>query len=181
MAPLFQTPRLAVYPYQTQLARSVFDFLDLNDLAEGRAVRGDPEATALDMFLDWHGANTYRLISHVITTRKSGRETPFAVLGLSHTGYAGVGQVALLARHHHLFARPLAETCVLARKNIEAVARRRGLTRLEARSWAGHPSGGRLLETIGFALETQMPGFGDGEIFEQYGLQIPTTSTQTGD
>lgn len=176
----YETPRIVARDYDLGLSMKVFDFLDHNDLAEAAVTRGMAGSlvalTARHFAIDWHNANAFRLMSLVAChKRQMGAELPFAVFGVSVTGQAGVAQVALLAKAHFRFRRELAELAVLIRRGLPEFAAERGLHRIEARSWAAHPTGGGFLRAIGFEHECTMPGFGaDGmEQFEQYARHFP--------
>jgi len=153
-------------PYEDLAAHAVLSRLDPMDLIEAEVTRGRATST-LELFADWRAMNAARLASWVLFT---GAGEPFAVLGLSHTGQAGVAAAALLARDHRRYRRPLAEAAARMRAGIGSWASETGVRRIEARAWASHPTAAALLAGIGFAPEAAMPGFGpDGrEIFVQY-------------
>lgn len=153
-------------PWEDLAAVAVFRQLDAADHREAELVRGAP-VHALGLFADWRAVAGHRLLDLVLHT---GAGTPFAVLGLAHTGQGGVASAALLARHHARYARPLAQAVVLIRARLPSWCAEQGVQRIEARSWSGHPTAGRLLRAIGFAAEADMPGFGgDGSvIFTQW-------------
>lgn len=159
-------------PWEDLAAVAVFRQLDAADHLEAELVRGAP-AQGLGLWADWRAVAGHRLLDLVLHT---GAGTPFAVLGLSHTGQAGVASAALLARNHARFARPLAQAVVLIRARMPAWCADTGVRRIEARSWTGHPTAGRLLSAIGFAAEADMPGFGgDGSVkFTQWAWTAPT-------
>ena len=150
-------------PFTANGAWTVFQDLDPDDYAEAIMIRGGGPVTPLDLFTDWSLAQRAGFLSHVIYTRaklKGGR--PFAVLCVGHTGQAGVAQAALLARRHDRYTRQLGEAAVQIRRNMPSLCKAYGIYRIEARSWAEHPTAARFLERCGFVLETTMEGFGDG-------------------
>lgn len=157
-------------PYDDQDAFAVLSRLDLNDQAEAELMRG-AAATGLQLFAEWRAVQSARIISHVA----SAHGQPFAVFALAHTGQAGVAQAALLARDHARWRLPLARLAVLIRGGMPEFATRHGIHRIEARSWAGHPTAHRLLVSLGFDHETDMPGFGlTGRVtFAQYAWLAP--------
>lgn len=176
----YETPRILVRDYDLKSMESVFSYMDHSDLVEAAITRGDPGPVSADkvrhFMIDWHNANALRLLSLVACRkRQMGALLPFAIFGVSLTGYAGVAQAALLARAHFVFRRDLAELAILIRKGLPEWAAEHGINRIEARSWAGHPTGGGFLRAIGFDLECTMPGFGAGgmETFEQYARHFP--------
>ncbi|PWE50075.1 hypothetical protein DEM26_08985 [Thioclava sp. NG1] len=162
---------IQVRPYEDFAAHAVLSRLDPMDQLEAEVVRGGHEPP-LAIFADWRAANAARLISTVLLTDVG---TPFAVLGLSHTGQAGVAQAALLARDHTKFRRPLAEAALRIRKEMPVFAEEFGVHRIETRSWVQHPSGARLLVACGFHLEATMPGFGPlgDHAFHQFAWVAP--------
>lgn len=157
---------IRVRPFTDLAAMAVFRHLDPSDQLEAELVRGAP-AQALGLFADWRAAAAGGVLNLVLETAGA---TPFAVLALGHTGQAGVAQAALLARDHGRFRRPLAEAAVLIRARMPGWCAERGIHRIEARCWAGHPTAAGLLTGIGFAHEADMPGFGaDGAVvFRQF-------------
>jgi len=148
---------ILVRPYDDLAAHAVLSRLDPADQREVDLSRGAPTAP-LALFADWRAMQAVRYESHVALTGG----TPFAVFALANAGYSGVASVALLARDHARFRRPLATLCTLIRAELPARAEKYRLTRLEARSWSAHPTGARLLTAMGFRREADLPGFGIG-------------------
>lgn len=142
-------------PFEDLAAKAVIDRLDHADHLECELVRGSA-ATGLAIWADWRAMEGYRLASFVALAGT----VPFAVFGLSNTGQAGVAQAALLARDHLAFRLPLARLAVMIRRALPDYAARGGIHRIEARSWADHPSAAHLLRGLGFRQECEMRGFG---------------------
>lgn len=157
-------------PYEDQAAHAVLSRLDLNDQIEAELMRG-AACTGLALFADWRAVQAARIVSHIALSNGQ----PFAVFALAHTGQAGVAQAALLARDHARWRIPLARLAVMIRGGMPPFAARHGIHRIEARSWAGHPTAPRLLTSLGFDHECDMPGFGlTGQaIFSQYAWLAP--------
>lgn len=162
---------IQVRAYEDLAAHAVLSRLDPMDQLEAEVVRGERSAP-LGIFADWRAANAARLFSFVMLTETS---VPFAVLGLSHTGQAGVAQAALLARDHAKFRRPLAEAALRIRDEMPVFADEFGVHRIEARSWVPHPTAARLLVACGFHLEATMRGFGPSgdHAFHQFAWVAP--------
>jgi hypothetical protein len=148
-----------VRPYDDHAAFHVLTNLDAEDHREAEVVRGAP-TTGLAIFSDWRAIEAARLLSLVIATGHHGHGTPFAVLGLSHSGQAGVAQAAMLSRNHLKFRRPLAELALQIRRQLPVFAAEYGVRRIEARSLDGHPTAGAFLTGCGFQKDCIMPGFG---------------------
>lgn len=156
-------------PFSDLAAWSVFQALDPWDWLEAEATRGG-NVTAPGLYADWRSVEGARLLSLVIVSTRNGPAVPFAVLGLSHTGQAGVAQAALLARDHKRFKRELIHAGRRIRAEMPEFCAKVGIHRIEARCWAGHPTAARLLKSIGFHHEADMPGFppaGTG-VFRQF-------------
>lgn len=160
---------IAARPYDDLSAMAVLSRLDPHDLIEAELTRGAP-TSHLALFAEWRSIEAIRLASFVAFTGPDQGEKPFAVFALSNTGQAGVAQAALLARNHRAFRRPLAELAVAIRRQMPAFANHRGVHRIEARSWAGHPTAAGLLVALGFDHECYMAGFGSTGrvIFRQF-------------
>lgn len=167
-----------LHPYSDLAALAVFQRLDPSDHREAEVTRG-AAATPHALWADWRAMQPACVISVVAHVGS----TPFAVVALGNTGQGGVAQAALLARDHARFRRPLRELAALIRNDIAHECRRLGIHRIEARSWAGHPTAARLLTLLGFAHECRMPGFGLGQHdFHQFAWTlsaIPTATTHT--
>lgn len=146
---------IRIAPYEDLAAKVVIDRLDAADQLECELVRGAP-ASGLAIWADWRGMQSYRLASFVAFTGA----VPFAIFGLSHTGQAGVAAGALLARDHAAFRLPLLRLAVRIRQELPGFAAAQGLHRIEARSWADHPTASRLLWGLGFTIDCDMRGFG---------------------
>lgn len=164
---------IRVRPFDSLSAIAVFRQLDPSDQLEAELVRGAP-SPALDLFADWRAATRGSLMNLVAETAGG---TPFAVLTLAHSGQYGVAEAALLARDHARFRRPLAELALAIRQRMPDWCAEQGVRRIEARTWAGHPTAARLLAAIGFACEADLPGFGpDGrQHFRQFAWISPAT------
>jgi hypothetical protein len=161
---------ISLRPFEDYAALAVFNALDPHDHMEAEAVRG-ASATALALFADWRmvqGHGPLSLVAHTDTR-------PFAVITLGNTGQAGVADAAMLACNHQRFARPLARLAVMIRNGLPGYARDTGIRRIEARSWAGHPTASRLLQAMGFCHNCDMPGFGGSghEVFRQFAWTAP--------
>jgi hypothetical protein len=156
-------------PYDDHAALAVLANLDPMDHAEACAVRG-AYANGYQLWADWRAVQGFRLESRVFHTGPGMGARPFAVVCLTHTGQAGVAQAAFLACDHHRFRRHIAQACVQIARALPQLARDTGLRRIEARSWAEHPTAPRFLRACGFASEVRMSGFGgDGsQSFVQY-------------
>lgn len=168
---------ITVRPYEDLAAHAVLSRLDPMDFLEAEVTRGRA-TSALELFADWRAMNPARLASWVLFT---GAGEPFAVLGLSHTGAAGVAAAAMLARDHVRYRRPLAAAASAMRKGLPDWARETGVRRIEARAWGAHPTACALLARIGFAPEIAMPGFGPAgqDVFVQFAWtrQPPAAAT----
>jgi hypothetical protein len=169
---------IGIQPYDDHGAMVVFSDLDAYDLMEAHLVRGSA-MSHLGLFGDWRSMRPAWIESHVLTTR--GR--PFAVLAIANTGQAGVAQAAFLARNHAKFRRAIAEAAVIMRSDLPILMEDRGIHRIEARCWTGHPTAARFLAAIGFDLECFMTGFGpDGRAgFIQFAATLVPPSPPTGD
>jgi hypothetical protein len=156
---------LRVLPYEDLAAKAVIDRLDPADHLECELVRGSA-STPLAIWADWRAMQGFRIASFVAITG----ETPFAIFGLSHTGQAGVAGAVLLARDHAAFRVPLARLAVRIRSELPTFIDGKGVHRIEARSWADHPTASGLLRSIGFVRECDMRGFGltGGVTFRQW-------------
>lgn len=146
---------LRVLPYEDLAAKAVFDRLDPADHLECELVRG-AATTGLALWADWRSMQNLLIASFVACAG----ETPFAIFGLSRTGQAGVAGAALLARDHRAYRVPLARLAVRIRREMPDYIAGRGVNRIEARSWADHPTASSLLQGIGFRAECRMCGFG---------------------
>lgn len=162
---------IIVRPYEDLAAHAVLSRLDPVDLLEAGVTRGRA-TTGLELFADWRAANAFRLASWVVFT---GAGDPFALVGLSHTGQAGVAGAALLARDHARYRRSLAQAALLMRRQMPVFAAEHRVRRIEARAWATHPTACDMLFSIGFYPEAIMAGFGpDGmDCFVQYAWTAP--------
>lgn len=163
---------ITLHPYEDLAALAVFQRLDPADHREAEVTRG-AACTPLALWADWRAMQAACVISVVAHDGT----TPFAVVALSHTGQGGVGQAALLARDHNRFRRPLRELAARIRIYMPREAHHRGIHRIEARSWAGHPTAAHLLTLLGFAHECRMPGFGLGQHdFHQFAWTLSAPS-----
>ena len=174
---------IRIAPFDDAAALPMFRALDPHDFMEAELVRGKT-VSPLQLWADWRAAGAWQVISLMAYATPS-TNLPFATFALANTGQAGVAQAALLARDHNRFRIPLARLAIAIRANLPAEARARGICRIEARAWAGHPTASRLLAHLGFAHECDMPGFGPdgGQTYRQFALIIspaPTTPEQEG-
>ncbi len=161
-------------PFDDLAAMAVLHRLDVHDHIEAELVRG-ASCSALGLFADWRTAQAHGPLSLIATTGPA--ERPFAIFCLGHTGQAGVAEGALLAADHSRHRLALARLAVAIRSRMPAFAAETGINRIEARSWAGHPTASRLLTALGFAHEADLPGFGrDGsQTFRQFAWTKPAT------
>lgn len=148
---------IELLPFQATLALQVFRSLDPHDQMEAEVIRGAP-TEAVTLYAEWHGANAWRAASFVAT--HGPLRVPFAVLGVSNTGQAGVGQAALLAKAHGKHKRQLAQLARIIQREIVPWTQARGIHRIECRCWHAHPTAAGFLEHAGFTLDADMPGFG---------------------
>lgn len=165
-------------PFENLAGMAVLKNLDPNDLIEAQLMRGGG-VDHLDIFSDWRAMQAHAVLSLVLKDGRA-RGGPFAVLALGNTGQAGVAQAALLARDHKRFRRPLAEAALRIRAELPQYCAERGIHRIEARCWHGHPTASKYLEACGFRIEVDMRGFGrDGRhIFRQFAwVFTPTEGT----
>lgn len=164
-------------PYEDLAAMAVFQALDPADLAECDQMRG-AVTMPLALFAEWRGIEAARVVSLIASTAGG---TPFAVFGLCNTGQAGVAAAALLARSHRTYRRELAALARQIRSRLAPFCTQAGIRRIEARSWAGHPTASRLLQSLGFSAECTMPGFGPtGQAtFVQFARTFPTPACAT--
>lgn len=165
---------IRVHPWEDYAAMAVFNRLDVNDHIEAELVRGG-STTPLALFAEWRMAQAQGPLSLIAITGPAAR--PFAVFALVNTGQAGVADGALLAADHSRHRMALARLVVAIRQRLPALCTETGIHRIEARSWAGHPTAARLLAGIGFRHETDLPGFGrDGtQTFRQFAWTRPST------
>jgi len=179
MAIRLETPRIEIVDYTPQDADRVFKFIDLNDETEALHARGfaaRPDDFNLQIMLDWHGGQAFRIMSCVgLLKGKSKVSAPFAVFAIGHTGQSGVAQAALLAKHHFGFTRELAELVILIRHALPTIAADHNIHRIEVRSWANHPTAPNLLSALGFEKECTMLGFGATGMdeYHQYARLFP--------
>lgn len=148
-------------PYTDPRALEVFTGLDADDLAETSQYLGQP-MDRMGLFALWRAGegSALRLGSFVLSARDQSGIRPVAVLSVSMSGIAGVGEAALVARDHGENRRALVAIARHVREALPDFARDHNLRRIEARSWAGHPTASRFLEAIGFKCECDMQGFG---------------------
>lgn len=150
-------------------AMAVFKALDPHDLMEAQIMRGRA-VTHLALFADWQAIQPHAVLSLLLVTSPARGAKPFGLLMLGNTGQAGVAQAAFLARDHGRFRRELVQAARAIRADMPAFCRERGIHRIEARAWAGHPRASHFLQAIGFQAEAVMPGFGasGAETFIQF-------------
>jgi hypothetical protein len=151
--------------YDPAAALIVFRDLDPCDLMEAQVMRGSAAHFA-KLMAEWDAVQASAPLSLIL---KQGG-IPFGVLLVGNTGQAGVGQAALLARNHRRFRRGLWAAGRAIAQDMPAWCDDRGVHRIEARAWSGHPRAGVFLRLCGFRLEVAMPGFGatGAETFHQY-------------
>lgn len=149
--------KVELRPYDPVAAQFVLARIDPYDQREAELARGAP-TTGPELFAEWHAHNAYRVASHVAYAGVSRR--PFAVLGLSSTGQAGVGAAALLACDHERWSGPLARLAVMIRLQFPAWCAAQQVHRIECRCWRDHPTAAGLLNAMGFRQEADMRGFG---------------------
>lgn len=146
-------------PYDNLSAHAVLTRLDPADRAEAALIRGG-EADGLDLFADWRAGAAFWIGSRVAVSSPVRGAVPFAVVAVTRAIAPGIAHAALLARDHGRFRRDLVELARLLAAELPGWAARERLTRIEARSWAGHPRAAGLLMAVGFCAECVMPGFG---------------------
>lgn len=154
-----------LFPFEDAMAWRVFEDIDLDDRLEAALARGDA-AHPLALFADWRAVNVWRATS--VVAARSDRE-PFAVVGVVGGGAGGVAQAAMVARTHAEWRRELARLVVELRRRMPAWAGEQGISRIECRCRALHPTAARLLTGVGFRHEADLPGFAGGhETFRQF-------------
>jgi len=157
---------VALEQFNPDAALQVLQRLDEHDQLEAELTRGD-RADPFDMLASWMGLGAQGAAVFVGRAELAG---PFAVLAIVPSATPGLGHAAMLACDHRFWRRSLVPLVRQIRDGFLAQARAMGLHRIEARSWAGHPTAPSLLRAIGFELEAEMIGFGQsGEInFNQW-------------
>lgn len=161
---------VTLHPYHLVSAAEVFRDLDPCDQTEADVALGyriAPDAMA-QLWSDLAIHTLYQAVA-------AWQGQAFAVFSLSSAGMAGNASAALMARDHRRFRRPLAELALRIRAEMPGFALGLGVNRIEARSWAPHPTAGRLLSALGFAQECDLPGLGaDGRhTFRQWAWLAP--------
>ncbi|MEO1796605.1 MAG: hypothetical protein AAFR53_06275 [Pseudomonadota bacterium] len=151
--------RIRIEPYTDARAFDVLRWLDHDDYLEASLVRGQPPQ-ALALFSEWRALEPLRLASYVLTTDCEINPRPFAVLGVSLSGMAGVAQAALLAKSHTTYRRQLVTAAREIRAQLPLICAEKAINRIEARCWAHHPTAPRFLAACDFHLEAKLPGFG---------------------
>lgn len=149
-------------PFDDYHGFNILSRLDPHDFMEAGLIRAGA-VTHYGLFADWRAMQAHAVPGGswvFVTSGRSVAEYPFAVGMLANTGQAGVAQAALLARDHAVFRVALGRLAHVLRASLPEFCRSRGIHRVEARSWAGHPTAGRLLGALGFTHECDMPGFG---------------------
>lgn len=159
----------ALVPWSDDLGRIVFDDLDLHDFREAGVVRGEA-VRSMTIWADWRSVRSLRIVDVIAVSRPVHGARPFAVFAIANTGIAGVAEASLLTRAVPTWGREIARLAVHLRRAMPAFCADLGIHRIEARSWAGHPTGGRLLEACGLRLEARLSGFGASgqETFDQH-------------
>jgi len=161
---------VTLHPFHHVAATEVFRGLDPWDEAEAEVALGvalPPERMA-EAWGQLADLSFYQAIA-------AWRGQPFAVFSLSSAGMAGNASAALMARDHRRFRRPLAELALRIRAEMPGFAASLNINRIEARSWAPHPSAPRILKALGFVPECDVPGLGaDGlSTFRQWAWLAP--------
>ena len=172
---------LHVLDYDDHRAMAVLSRLDPVDQQEANVGRGQ-SVSHLALFADWRAINAARLLSVVLCHGNSpDMATPFAVLGLSNTGQAGVAQAAFLARDHERFKSPILSALRRIRRELPGFCAELGIHRIEARSWAEHPRAPFFLRGCGFRYETDLRGYGaDGrDTFQLFAWTSPQIDQET--
>jgi hypothetical protein len=167
--------RVLCHHWDAESALQVLEDLDGHDLAEvgvaqGRAMR---PLEALAEFQT--GAARGEDVRVAFVCPGGAPIAPFAILAVGPGGWHGTGIAGLIARDHRHWRRPLAVLGAQIRRELPRYAARRGWHRIEARSWAPHPTGAALLHSLGFAFEATLPGMGpDGaHEFHQFAFIQP--------
>lgn len=162
-------PLANLEPFNPADALSVFSDLDENDMLEAQLTRGDA-ADPYDLLAGWMALEAQGAVCFIGDIDLPYEGPPIAVLALAPGSTPGLGHAAMLARDHKKWKRALVPLVRIIRDRLPAVAATMGFHRIEARSWAGHPTAATLLRATGFELEARMTGFGQsGEInFNQW-------------
>ena len=160
--------------WEDGLGLQVFADLDPHDWAEAERMRGRPVSSA-GLWADWRAAAGIRIVDVVFLASHRRGRAPFAVFALAHTGIAGAAEAALLTRVVGDWRREIAMMAAGLREAVPGFRARHGVRRIEARSWAGHPSGSRLLEACGLRHEVRLAGFGStgGLQMDQHAIVAP--------
>lgn len=151
-------PLVTLDRFTPDAALRVLSNLDENDQLEAQLMRGD-SAAAYDMLADWMMLARQGAVCFIGAATAPISE-PVAVLGILPGTTPGLGHVAMLARDHRFWKRVLVPLAREIRDRLPTQARAMGLHRLEAHSWAAHPTAASLLTAIGFRLDARMTGFG---------------------
>lgn len=150
-------------------AMAVFNDLDLQDFREAEVVRGT-KVSSMALWSDWRSIRSARIFDVVAYSSPATGRHPFAILSVVNSGVAGVAEAALVTRDVSRWGGQVARLASGLRRVFPDECRRVGIHRVEARSWCGHPSGGRLLTACGLPFEARLTGFGaDGTAtFDQH-------------
>lgn len=158
-------PVILLDAFTGEAALKVFRNLDWDDRVECDLMAGrfDPlSAVAQRMMASPHMCEA-RVAS--VLRETTGMKTPFAVICLAQTGYRGVASAEFLSCSYKAFWRELACLASMTRDLIAGIAEKHDLTRIEFRSWAGHPRAAKLGAALGFHREAVTPGYGpDGRV-----------------
>ncbi len=147
-------------PFTPEAALQVLTKLDEMDQFEAQLMRGD-EADSYELLAGWMALRQQGAACFVGVVDGQ----PIAVMAIVPGVTPGLGHAAMLACDHKQWKRGLVALVRLIRDGFPAQARVMGLHRIEARSWAGHPTAPSLLRAIGFELEAHMVGLGQsGEV-----------------
>lgn len=149
---------LSLAPFAPRAALRVIEDLDALDRVEIQLGGIDPTPDEiLRQFVIQSAGGAHFQIAYAHAPE--GGATPFAIIGVAEALAVGTGSVALIARDHRAWARPLRRLAAGLRADLPTAMCRSGLRRLEARCWSAHPTAPRLLRAIGFAFETELRGF----------------------
>ncbi len=161
-------PLATLEPFNPADALHVLSALDENDQLEAELMRGD-QANPYDLLAGWMALEAQGAVCFIGGVLPP-YDQPIAVLALVPSSTPGLGHAAMLARDHKFWKRAMVPLARIIRDRLPEEAHAMGLHRIEARSWAHHPTAPNLLRAIGFELEAEMVGFGhSGEIpFNQW-------------
>jgi len=161
---------VTLHAFHQVAAAEVFRDLDPWDQAESEVALGQkiPPERMAELWGDMGDMTLYQAVA-------AWQGQAFAIFSLSFAGMVGNASAALMARDHRRFRRPLAQLALRIRAELPGCAYDLGITRIEARSWAPHPTAGGLLAALDFHHECDVAGLGpDGRsIFRQWAWLAP--------